>query len=302
MSRLNPKNMNSGDCLNNLVNFGDSNYQPLKDVLKSLEGLLPPEIVSRKDPDPKSVSKIVVSGSASGVFVLPSGYCYEVLSQTLADGSKQDVFPSYSLGLSALQDACNSELDCKHPYILMADKKKLYVPLTFSQTCAARLLQPELLDKWFDTSSGVLYKSEGENVSVKRIKVILFCEQLYTLQSLFNNPYLSMNYDSVLVDGENVFELLVDDTYNCYLEKTVALEHKGLLVAFDNNYVVLEKFCNKVYECGKQTGFFVLEKVGEDQLRAWRVGDDYWSSSLSGDNSLSLNTRFLRVARQKNIP
>jgi len=308
MSKSNSENMNSkSQCLNNLVSFGDSNYQPLAEVLASLEGLLPPESVTLADSvlplndsvgKQKSIIKV-----PSDEWILPPGYCYEVLSKTLSDGSKQDVFPSYSLGLSALQDACNSEFDCQHPYIVTAAGDKLYVPLTASQTCAAKLLQPELLDLWFDTCSGVLYKSEGKDDLVKRIKVILFCERLSALDSSFNKPYLSMDYDAVLVDGKNVFELLVDDTYNHRLDKKDALEHKGLLVAFNNAHDVLEKFCDKVYESGKQTGFFVLEKAKEDQLRALGVGlNDWFNSDLVGRLNLLNDSRFVRVARAKNFP
>ena len=74
MSRLNPKNMNSGDCLNNLVNFGDSNYQPLKEVLKSLEGLEP--LAAPPSVDPKVVLPIAEIPAASGKFCLSQDHSY----------------------------------------------------------------------------------------------------------------------------------------------------------------------------------------------------------------------------------
>jgi len=69
MSNLNSENqMLNGRCLNNLVNFGDSNYQPLAEVLASLEGLVPPEPIADPNAKPEPTSGSKAAGSAFFLF------------------------------------------------------------------------------------------------------------------------------------------------------------------------------------------------------------------------------------------
>ncbi|MDP3733976.1 MAG: hypothetical protein Q8R37_01995 [Nanoarchaeota archaeon] len=210
---------------------------------------------------------------------------------------------NYASSVYQLRRHCEQEKSTTHPTFVI-DGKTVHRPFTFKENIQARVedfytlydengkkrdLQDRLrlFNIWLDSCTGIAYKANSS-----KFKIIPQCEQLITIDEVFNEQFLPIDYDSV--DGIRLNRN--EGTYNQLLTPEQVLNHPAWLAAVEENKPLLQEYINIVFSQrkGKNMGFWLRTNIMEDhQLRAVFVSNLSNNSNASGNSNLSSYGAFL---------
>lgn len=214
----------------------------------------------------------------------------------------------YTLGVHALQDACAKDVQTAQPQFEKSDGSLIYRPLRFKENIEARVADYEtlrtsdgtgrkkeerlrLFTMWLDSCCGITYQG-GTN----KFKLILECPELILIDHEFAKTHLPVAYSAI--EG---IELERDSTYRRLLSKNEVLEHAGWRATVEDDVPLLTTYRDIIFaelKVEQAMGFWLLESVAEDQLRALFVNDLDYNSNAVGNSDLSNCGSFLQVAQR----